>query len=113
MSKTPLFLRTLLDEALPEFEAEVRVRQIVDLARQTPFHAVANVGNGILLAGVFWGRLSHAAIAVWLGIFAVFSTVGLYRWWRKRGWPVPAKVSRRALIRTTLVAFFAGLMGAA
>jgi signal transduction histidine kinase len=113
MSTTPLFLRTLLDEDLPEFEAEVRVRQIIDLARQTPFHAIANVGNGILLASVFWGRLSHAAIAVWLGIFALFSVAGLYRWWRKRGWPVPARVSRRALVRTTLVAFFAGLMWAA
>ena len=113
MSSTPLFLRTLLDEDLPEFETEVRVRQIVDLGRQTPFHAVANIGNGILLASVFWGRLSHAAIAVWLGVFAVFSVAGLYRWWRKRGWPVPARVSRRALVRTTLFAFFAGLMWAA
>ena len=113
MSKTPLFLRTLLDEELPEFETELRVRQIVDLARQTPFHAVANVGNGILLSVVFWGRLSHAAIAVWLGVFAAFSAVGFFRWWRKRAWPVPAKVSRRALVRTTLAALFAGLMWAA
>ena len=79
MSTTPLFLRTLLDEDLPEFETEVRVRQIVDLARQTPFHAVANVGNGILLASVFWDRLSHLAIIAWLGIFTVFSVLGLYR----------------------------------
>ncbi len=99
MSDTPLFLRTLLDEDLPEFETEVRVRQVVDLARQTPFHAIANLGNGILLAGVFWGRLSHAAIVVWLGLFAVFTVLGLYRWWRKRRWPVPARVSRGALRR--------------
>src|SRR5215469_10858353 len=110
MSTTPLFIRTLLDENLPEFEMEVRVRQIVDLARQTPFHAVANIGNGVLLAGVFWGRLSHGAIAACLGVFAIFSAIGLYRWWRKRGWPVPASVSRRALVRTTLVALFAGMM---
>ena len=45
MSNMPLFLRTLFDEDLPEFETELRVRQIVDLARQTPFHAVANVGG--------------------------------------------------------------------
>src|SRR6185312_11908398 len=86
MSTKPLFLRTLLDEDLPEFETEVRVRQIVDLARQTPFHAVANVGNGILLASVFWDRLSHLVIAAWLAIFVVFSGLGLYRWWRKRRW---------------------------
>src|ERR1700677_234577 len=86
MSNTPLCFRTLFDKDLPEFETEVRVRQIVDLAKQTPFHAVANVGNGILLASVFWGRLSHGAVAVWLGLFAAFSGLGLYRWWRKRGW---------------------------
>jgi len=101
MSSKPLFLRTLLDEDMPEFETELRVRQIVDLARQTPFHAVGNVGNGVLLASVFWGRLSHAAILVWLALFAIFSTLGLYRWWRKRRWPVPARVSRAALQRTT------------
>jgi len=113
MSTTPLFLRTLLNEDLPEFEAEVRVRQIVDLARQTPFHAIANLGNGILLASVFWGRLSHAAIVVWLGLFAAFSGLGLYRWWRKRRWPAPARVSRGALRRTTVWALIAGLMWAA
>src|SRR5579859_7525783 len=113
MSTTPLFLRTLLDEDLPEFETEVRVRQIVDLARQTPFHAAANVGNGILLASVFWGRLSHVAIAIWLGLFVVFSGLGLYRWWRKRRWPVPAQVSRGALQRTTLSALVAGVLWAA
>jgi two-component system, cell cycle sensor histidine kinase PleC len=113
MSTTPLFLRTLLDEELPEFETEVRVRQIVDLGKQTPFHAVANIGNGILLASMFWGRLSHGAIAVWLGLFAVFSGLGLYRWWRKRGWPVPVRVSRGALRRTTLSALAAGILWAA
>jgi len=113
MSNKPLFLRTLLDKDLPEFETELRVRQIVDLARQTPFHAVGNVGNGILLASVFWGRLSHAAILVWLALFAIFSTLGLYRWWRKRLWPVPASVSRAALQRTTVSALVAGLLWAA
>jgi signal transduction histidine kinase len=113
MSNRPLFLRTLLDEELPEFETELRVRQIVDLARQTPFHAVANLGNGILLASVFRDRLSHAAIAVWLGLFVGFSGLGLYRWWRKRHWPVPSQVSRRALERTTLSALVAGALWAA
>jgi signal transduction histidine kinase len=112
MPKTPLFLRTLLDEDLPEFETEVRVRQIVDLAKQTPVHAVANVGNGILLASVFWGRLSHWAIAVWLGLFVAFSGLGLYRWWRKRRWAAPARVSRGALRRTTVSAFVAGMLWA-
>jgi signal transduction histidine kinase len=113
MSNTPLCLRTLFDEDLPKFETEVRVRQIVDLAKQTPFHAVANVGNGILLASVFWGRLSHGAMAVWLGLFAAFSGLGLYRWWRKRRWPAPARVSRRALQRTTLSALVAGILWSA
>lgn len=113
MSNKPLFIRTLLEDELPEFETEVRVRQIVDLAKQTPFHAVGNLGNGILLASVFWDRLSHAAIAVWLGLFAVFSGLGLYRWWRKRNWPVPPRVSRRALERTTLAGFVAGILWAA
>ncbi|HEX4504397.1 MAG TPA: ATP-binding protein [Alphaproteobacteria bacterium] len=113
MSTTPLFLRTLIDEDLPEFETEVRVRQIVDLARQTPFHAVANVGNGILLASVFWDRLSHPAIVAWLGIFVGFSLLSLYRWWRKRRWPAPPRVSRAALQRTTFSALIAGLLWAA
>ncbi len=113
MSNKPLFLKTLLDEDLPEFETEVRVRQIVDLAKQTPFHAFANLGNGILLASVFWDLLSHIAIAAWLGLFAAFSGLGLYRWWHKRGWPVPSRVSRRALERTTLSGLIAGIMWAA
>src|ERR1700744_3174460 len=102
MSTKPLFVRTLLDEDLPEFEAEVRVRQVVDLARQTPFHAVANVGNAVLLPTVFWDRPPHAAIATGVAMFAIFSVLSLYRWWRKRHWPVPARVSRAAIQRTTV-----------
>jgi signal transduction histidine kinase len=113
MSTKPLFLRTLLDENLPEFQTELRVRQIVDLARQTPFHAVGNVGNAILVATVFWDRLSHIAIVLWLGLFAVFSAIGLQRWWRKRRWPVPSRVSRAAIQRTTASALVAGLLWAA
>jgi two-component system cell cycle sensor histidine kinase PleC len=113
MSNRPLILRTLLDEGLPEFETELRVRQIVDLAKQTPVHAVGNVGNAILLSFVFWDRLSHVAIAIWLGLFTAFSVFGLRRWWLKRRWPVPTKVSRRAIQKTTLSAFVAGLLWAA
>ena len=113
MSDRPLLLRTLLDKELPEFEAEVRVRQIVDLAKQTPVHAVANIGNGVLLCWVFWDRLSHLAMAVWLALFVAFSVLGLSRWWQKRNWPVPRTVSRRALQRTTGFALTAGLLWAA
>jgi signal transduction histidine kinase len=113
MSNRPLMLRTLLDEDLPEFETEVRVRQIVDLAKQTPIHAVANLGNAVLLSAVFWDRLSHVAIAIWLALFVGFSILGLHRWWLKRGWPVPVRVSRRAIQKTTAVAFVAGLLWAA
>jgi two-component system cell cycle sensor histidine kinase PleC len=105
-------LRTLLEEDLPEFETEVRVRQIVDLAKQTPIHAIANIGNGILLSTVFWEQLSHPAIVTWLGLFIAFTVFGLRRWWLKRRWPVPTRVSRRALQKTTLSAFLAGLMWA-
>jgi two-component system cell cycle sensor histidine kinase PleC len=113
MSNRPLLLRTLLDEDLPEFETEVRVRQIVDLAKQTPIHAVANVGNAVLLSSVFFDRLSHVAIAIWLGLFMGFSAFGLRRWWLKRRWPAPVKVSRRAIQKTTLSALVAGLLWAA
>ena len=112
MSDRPLILRTLLDRDLPEFETEVRVRQIVDLAKQTPVHAAANVGNGILLCWVFWERLSHVAMAVWLAFFMVFSAFGLSRWWQKRSWPVPQSISRRALQRTTAWGLIAGLLWA-
>lgn len=112
MSNRPLMLRTLLDEDLPEFETEVRVRQIVDLAKQTPIHAAANVGNAILLSVVFWGRLSHVAIACWLGLFVAFSALSLRRWRQKRGWPVPISVSRRSIQKTTVSALVAGVLWA-
>jgi two-component system cell cycle sensor histidine kinase PleC len=112
MSKRPLILRTLLEEDLPEFETEVRVRQIIDLAKQTPIHAWANMGNGLVLSVVFWGRLPHAAIILWLALFAGFCVIGLRRWWLKRKWPAPSKVSRRAIQRTTISALVAGLMWA-
>jgi signal transduction histidine kinase len=113
MSDRPLILRTLLDRDLPEFETELRVRQIVDLAKQTPVHAIANLGNGVLLCWVFWDRLSHTAMAVWLTAFAVFSGFGLSRWWQKRNWPVPRSVSRKSLQRTTAWGLIAGLLWAA
>ena len=113
MADKPLILRTLLDRELPEFETELRVRQIIDLAKQTPVHAVANVGNGILLCWVFRDRLSHTAMAVWLAAFAIFSAFGLARWWQKRKWPLPKSVSRKALQRTTAWGLIAGLLWAA
>ena len=105
-------LSTLLDEPLPDFEQEIRVRQVVDLAKQTPIHAFGNLGNGALLAWVFWERLPHAAIAGWLGLFTVFSALQLSRWWRKRRWPPPTQVSRRAIQKTTGWALFAGVLWA-
>ena len=113
MSNRPLMLKTLLDEHLSEFEMEVRVRQILDLARQTPIHALGNVGNAILLASVFWQRLSHVAIAIWIALFIGFTGLSLYRWWLKRKWPAPASVSRRAIEKTTISALVAGLLWAA
>jgi signal transduction histidine kinase len=107
-----LFLRTLLERDLPPFEMEIRVRQVLDLAKRTPIHALGNLGNGVVLAVIFWDRLSHPAILVWLGIFAFFSSVGLYRQRRKRMWPVPVTVSRSALMRTTANALVAGLLWA-
>jgi hypothetical protein len=105
-------LDTLLGEELPDFERELRVRQVVDLARQTPFHAVGNVGNGMLLAGLFWSRLPHAAILGWLGVFTLVMGFEFLRWRRKRRWPVPTQVSRRAIRSTTIWALFCGLMWA-
>jgi signal transduction histidine kinase len=106
-------LDTLLKRHLPEVEEEVRVRQVLDLAKMTPFHAAGNVGNGILLAAIFWDRLPHWAIIIWLGLFALFSAFELPRWWRKRSWPAPKRVSRNAIRRTSFWAFYAGLMWAA
>jgi len=89
---------------------EVRVRQVIDLAKQTPMHAIGNVGNAILLAAVFWHRLPHPPVVLWLTLFIGFSIVEVMRWQRKRGWATPSRVSRRAILRTTFWSFFAGLM---
>jgi signal transduction histidine kinase len=105
-------LTTLMEDDLPEFERELRVRQVVDLSRQTPIHAFGNVANGGLLAWVFWSRLPHAPIAAWLGLFTLFSGFELARWWRKRRWPVPRQVSRRSILMTTGRALFVGGMWA-
>jgi len=110
LSTPRIALRTFLETDLPEFEAEIRVRQVVGLAKQTPIHAIGNLGNGALLAGVFWSRLPHAAIAGWLGLFALFTGFELVRWWRKRRWPIPKQASRRAIRATTGWALFAGAM---
>jgi signal transduction histidine kinase len=100
----------LLSGDLTDFEMEVRVRQVLDLAKQTPVHAIGNVGNAMLLAAVFWHRLPHLPIVIWLTLFIGFSIVELVRWQRKRHWAAPARVSRRAIGRTTFWAFFAGLL---
>ncbi len=105
-------LNTLLNVSLPDVEREIRVQQVIDLAKQTPIHAIGNLGNGVLLAWLFWDRLPHLAIAGWLGLFAAFSGVQLSRWWRKRNWPAPERVSNRAIQRTTGWAFFAGILWA-
>jgi signal transduction histidine kinase len=104
--------RTLFDDDLTDFEMEVRVRQVIDLGKQTPVHAIGNVGNAILLAWVFWHRLPHLPVAIWIGLFVAFSLLEVVRWQRKRHWATPIRVSRRAISRTTLWAFFAGLMWA-
>ncbi len=105
--------RTLFDDDLTDFEMEVRVRQVIDLAKQTPVHAIGNVGNAVLLASVFWHRLPHLPIAMWIGLFAAFSILEVIRWRRKRHWAAPIRVSRKAISRTTFWSFFAGLMWAA
>jgi len=105
-------LNTLINETLPDEEREIRVQQAVDLSKQTPIHAIGNLGNGALLAWLFWDRLSHPAILVWIGLFAVFSAFQLSRWWRKRKWPAPERVSRMAIQRTTGWALFAGVLWA-
>jgi signal transduction histidine kinase len=92
---------------------EVRVRQVIDLGKQTPVHAIGNVGNAILLASVFWHRLPHLPIAIWIGLFVAFSLLEVARWQRKRRWAAPLRVSRRAISQTTVWALFAGLMWAA
>ncbi len=102
--------RTLIERDLPDFESEIRLRQVVDLGKQAPFHAIGNVGNGLIMALVFWGRLPHAAIVGWIGLFILFSAVGLSSWWRKRSWPMPKRASRRAIRRSTIAGLFAGVM---
>jgi len=107
-----LLFRTVLNRDLSNFDAEIRVRQVVDLTKQTPIHAIANLGNGTVLAWVFWGRLPHWAILTWLGSFALFSALMLYGWNRKRGWPLPDRVSQRAILKMSAWSLCAGLLWA-
>jgi len=103
-------MRTLVAEELPPLEDEIRVRQVLHLAKQVPVHAAGNLGNALATAWVFWDRLPHGAILAWLGVFAAFAAIQLHRWWRRRGRPVPRRIGRRVLIRATAWAFFAGLL---
>jgi signal transduction histidine kinase len=104
--------RTLLNENLSEFEMEIRIRQVMDLAKQTPVHAIGNLGNGIIFAWMFWDRLSHTAIALWFLFFFILSAFQVLRWWRKRDWPIPTRVSRRSVLTATIWSFVAGCLWA-
>jgi signal transduction histidine kinase len=115
MASNSLFrtaLDTLLKPTLPEFEEELRVRQVVDIAKQTPIYALGNLGNAVLLATTVWSSQPHAKLAFWFGLFALFSSFELRNWWRKRRWPLPKRASRRALTHSSLSALFAGLLWA-
>lgn len=105
-------LDTLQKQVVSEFEMELRIRQVIDLARMTPFHALGNLGNAALLAWLFWDKLPHIAILSWLSVFAVFTGLEMPRWWRKRHWPIPKQVSRRAIQRATGWSLLAGLLWA-
>jgi signal transduction histidine kinase len=101
-------IRTLLTTDLSEVENEIRVRQVLNLAKQVPVHAVGNLGNGAVTAWVFWDRVPHLAIVAWLAVFAAFSARQLQRWWRARNRSVPRQIDRGPLLRATAWSFFAG-----
>ena len=77
-----LAMRAAFAKAPSSFEMMLRVRQAVSLAKQTPTHAIGNLGNGVVLATVFWERSSHWIILLWLGLFAAVSGLQLSRWRR-------------------------------
>ena len=108
-----LALRVLSKTDLSDFESEVRVAQVVSLARETPIHAIGNLGNGIVFVAAFWNTTPHWLAALWLLLFSAFAGVQLHRWHRKRSWPRPRQVSRRAVISTTIWSRAAGLLWSA
>lgn len=103
-----LAFRTAFANDPSGFEMMLRVRQAVSLARQTPTHAIGNLGNGALLAIVFWGRSSPWVILPWLGVFAVISALQLSRWRQQRQRPIPERMSIRPLRRAGLWSLLAG-----
>ncbi len=104
--------RTLLNDDLSEFEMEIRIRQVMDLAKQTLVHAIGNLGNSIIFAWIFWDRLSHTAIVLWFMCFCILSAFQVHRWRRKRNWPIPTRVSRRSILTVTLWSLVAGCLWA-
>ncbi len=103
-----LGLRTLVEEDVSGPEMQLRVHQVLNLAKQTPIHAAGNLFNAALTGWVFWDRLPHGAIMSWLAVFGLFTAIQLRRWWQRRHWPTPQRVSRRALVKATRWALLAG-----
>ncbi|SLN70289.1 sensor histidine kinase [Oceanibacterium hippocampi] len=95
-------------------EAEVRVRQVVQMTKYAPVMTAFNVPTAMLTAAVLWDIVPNLALLAWVLIMAVPSAFVFYASYRKRNWPVPRSVSRRVVDASAAYALFLGsLWGAA
>jgi len=89
---------------------EIRLWQVVALTKQTPWIAAGNLVNSALTAWVFWGLVPRGVVAGWSVLIWLTALARLHRWWRNRGRPMPDRVSRRPIVRSTMWAGLAGCM---
>ena len=93
----------------PAIAAEAHARQLAHLARQTPVYALGNIANATMTAWVFWDRLPHGAILLWLGLFAALLAYRLHQWWRWRRELPSRQAGEKALAQGRLWSLLAGL----
>ncbi len=101
--------RASLEVTPAAIAAEAHARQQAHLARQTPVYALGNIANASMTAWVFWDRLPHVAVALWLGLFTVLLLLRLHQWWRWRQQPPSRQAGEKALAQARAWSLAAGL----
>lgn len=96
----------------PELAAEIRLRQIGMLVRQTPAMSGTNMINAVLTALIFWDTAPRALLLAWVAIIWYLSLVRLGSWMRHRRRyrhrPASTSVSARTVRKATISTLVTG-----
>jgi len=88
----------------------VRVRQIGQLLRQTPFVAAGSLINALLVVVVFWDRAALVYLLAWLAVVCLLNAWSVHVWWRNRHRAAPSSIRPHTLRKAAITALLAGVL---